>query len=92
MTSQSDKPQKDFAWAAKYKEYMDDYVNYRNGASTTKLGLLRTTIANDLKIANNIMVGKDQDDVDRWSNLHAAMTSYYIGSGAGVSELSWAIN
>ncbi|KAL8961697.1 MAG: hypothetical protein Q9183_005269, partial [Haloplaca sp. 2 TL-2023] len=31
-------------------------------------------------------------ELDEWTNLHRAMTSYYTGSGAGVSEIDWKIN
>ncbi|KAL9593574.1 MAG: hypothetical protein Q9219_007491, partial [cf. Caloplaca sp. 3 TL-2023] len=85
-------PQARFGWAAKYKTYMDNWVNYRNGASARLLGPLLTNVAGDLRVANNNVRGKVQAEIDPWTNLHGAMTSYYTGSGAGVSELNWAIN
>ncbi|KAL8700003.1 MAG: hypothetical protein Q9201_005684 [Fulgogasparrea decipioides] len=84
-------PQANFGWAAKYKTYMDKYVNFRNGASSSLLAPLLTTVGNDLNIAKNNVANKIQAELDQWTNLHAAMTSYYTGSGAGASELNWAI-
>ncbi|KAL8710194.1 MAG: hypothetical protein Q9225_007328 [Loekoesia sp. 1 TL-2023] len=85
-------PRANFGWAAKYKTYMDNYVNYRNGASARLLGPLLTTIANDLNVANNNVANKVPAEIAPWTNLHGAMKSYYTGSGAGVSDLNWAIN
>ena len=70
---------------------MDRYVAKRNGASRKGLDPLLTTVGNDLNAAKNV-AGKVQAELDQWTNLHRAMTSYYTGSGAGVSELNWAIN
>ncbi|KAL8773774.1 MAG: hypothetical protein Q9209_001542 [Squamulea sp. 1 TL-2023] len=84
-------PRANFGWAAKYKTYMDNYVNFRNGASSSLLAPLLTTVGNDLKTAKNNVANKIQAELDQWTNLHAAMTSYYTGSGAGASELNWAI-
>ena len=71
---------------------MDNYVNYRNGASSRLLEPLLTTVGNDLNVAKNNVANKVQADLDRWTNLHGAMTRYYTGSGAGASEMTWAIN
>ncbi|KAL8668854.1 MAG: hypothetical protein Q9168_006533 [Polycauliona sp. 1 TL-2023] len=79
-----------FGWAAKYKTYMDQYVNYRNGASSKLLGPLLTTVQSDLNTAKNIQ-NKVQLELDQWTNLHRSMTTYYTGSGGGVSELNWSI-
>ncbi|KAL8777951.1 MAG: hypothetical protein Q9213_007637 [Squamulea squamosa] len=76
-------PQANFGWSAKYKTYMDDYVNFRNRASSRLLAPLLTTVGNDLNTAKNIVLNKVQAELDQWINLHAAMTSYYTGSGAG---------
>lgn len=85
-------PQARFGWAAKYKTYMDNYVNYRNGASASLLQPLLTTVGNDLKVANNNVANKVSTEIDPYINLHQMMTNYYTGSGAGASELNWAIN
>ena len=71
---------------------MNNYVNYRNGASSRLLGPLLTTVGNDLNVAKNNVANKVQVELDQWTNLHGAMTRYYTGSGAGASELNWAIN
>ena len=70
---------------------MDKYVNHRNGASSRLLAPLLTTVGNDLNVAKNV-ANKVQADLNRWTNLHRAMTQYYTGSGAGASEMTWAIN
>ncbi|KAL8720006.1 MAG: hypothetical protein Q9225_003077 [Loekoesia sp. 1 TL-2023] len=84
-------PRANFGWASKYKTYMDDYVNYRNGASARLLPNLLATIGADLNVANNNVRGKVQSEWDQWSNLHNSMTAYYGAHGPGASDLNWAI-
>ncbi|KAL8662335.1 MAG: hypothetical protein Q9202_004793 [Teloschistes flavicans] len=84
-------PRANFGWAAQYKTYMDNWVNYRNGATRRLLPTLLTTVGNDLNVANNNVKNKVQAELDPWTNLHRAMTNYYTGAGAGVSELDFTI-
>ncbi|KAL9579388.1 MAG: hypothetical protein Q9203_006716 [Teloschistes exilis] len=84
-------PRANFGWAAQYKTYMNNWVNYRNGATRRLLPTLLTTVENDLNVANNNVKNKVQAELDPWTNLHRAMTNYYTGAGAGVSELDFTI-
>lgn len=70
---------------------MDNWVNYRNGATRRLLPTLLTTVGNDLNVANNNVRNKVQAELDPWTNLHRAMTNYYTGAGVGVSELDFTI-
>ena len=71
---------------------MDNYINYRNGASARLLPGLLSNIGTDLNAANNNVAGKVQNTWDQWNNLYNAMKTYYTGSGNGAGDINWAIN
>ena len=71
---------------------MDNYISYRNGATTSILPSLLVNIGADLGIANINVKGKVQPDWDKWNNLYNSIKTYYGQGGAGASDLAWSIN
>lgn len=71
---------------------MNDYINYRNGATARLLPGLLTNIGADLTVANNNVAGKVQVTWDQWNNLYNAMKTYYGAGGNGAGDLNWSID
>ena len=84
-------PQSRFGWASHYKTYMNNYINYRNGASARLLPGLLANIGNDLNTAKTV-AGKVQATWNQWNNLYNSIRSYYGPQGNGAEALNWAIN
>ena len=84
-------PQSRFGWAGRYKTYMNNYVQYRNQATTRLLPGLLTNIGADLNVANNNVAGKVQATWDQWNNLYNSMRTYYSAPGNGATQLAWEI-
>ncbi len=71
---------------------MNNYINYRNGASANLLPGLLANIGTDLNVAKNNVAGKVQATWDQWNNLYNSITSYYGSQGNGAGDVNWAIN
>jgi len=70
---------------------MNNYVNYRNGATARLLPGLLSNVALDLNVAKNLN-GKVQATWDQWNNLYNAMNTHYCSNGAGAGDVNWAVN
>lgn len=70
---------------------MDEYVNYRNGATARLLPDLLANVAIDFNVAKNIANQEQQATWDQWNNLYNAMNTHYGNNGAAAGDIDLAI-
>lgn len=85
-------PQTNFGWAAKYRAYLDAYIQRRNGQIPILLKRLVPIIQSDISKAKGIK-GSVQSILTQEQNLANAIQSAYLVQNAGIDfSITWEWN